>query len=775
LGDFRNTGFVFAENINIANTVENLINERRLANPGTVEFEAGGGNWVFERGQRAQPGGFMSAVNWNIDAQHIQSIGGTFEFKGMTDAQTAQFTAFLRAQLQSLYGENFTESDIRDAISQDFHANKKPNQLRMILAVVVAIIIVIVTQGSGAQLAATLVGSALGPTAALIANAAFTALLTSLSTQIITTGRIDFRALFQNVVVSALTAGLTSGLTDFVGGTEFYRGLGEVGQTAVNYGIRATVAGGISEASTSGSFGRAFTGSIVSSLAADGAKWIGSNNGFPVDDWTDKDGIVHAGNPVGNAIAHAILGCAAAAAGRQDCASGAIGAATSSLTAPYIDRLFDSTSSLTVQHALTAGTTTLVSGLVTTALGGNGVTGANAGANEVRNNYLTQAQKIELPRQMAACAGSTSCELLVAVKFNLIDKGQDAGLVGGAVAGAAYRLGVSVKDLAELNDTLHDPLKAYALFMKLKDELSTPGLKDRLGDAVYGDLQRRIEAFENAYDRGGTGSAEAGFILGGLLFDAATLVTGVAGVVRGGAVAAARLTTFARTTTTGALESLLARGATGTGATTTTTATEITNVLPRGYTATPNGLFTGPGGGSLTLAGTTSEGTVVFQRVGSSQYFTLDSAGNQVAVLRGDAANGVSWVNPVGGSTIGQNWVNGTTFQRQFSEATGLPLNTTSITVPLADGRQVTTIFDISGRPVGLVELKNEVSLSMSDQFRAQIQYADQSKIPYNLVVSPSNQVISEPLWDAILRAGGKVFRFDPVTLKLTPITVRPI
>jgi hypothetical protein len=153
LGDFRNTGFVFAENINIAATVDNLINERRLANPGTVEFEAGGGNWVFERGDRAQPGGFMSAVNWNINAQHIQSIGGTFEFKGMTDAQTAQFTSFLRAQLQSMYGENFTESDIRDAISQDFHANKKPNQLRMILAVVVAIIVVIVTQDTGAGLA----------------------------------------------------------------------------------------------------------------------------------------------------------------------------------------------------------------------------------------------------------------------------------------------------------------------------------------------------------------------------------------------------------------------------------------------------------------------------------------------------------------------------------------------------------------------------------------------------------------------------------------------
>jgi len=45
-----------------ADTVGTLINARRLANPGTVEYEAGGGNWSFERGQRLISGGFISAT-----------------------------------------------------------------------------------------------------------------------------------------------------------------------------------------------------------------------------------------------------------------------------------------------------------------------------------------------------------------------------------------------------------------------------------------------------------------------------------------------------------------------------------------------------------------------------------------------------------------------------------------------------------------------------------------------------------------------------------------
>jgi Possible hemagglutinin (DUF637)/Pre-toxin domain with VENN motif len=430
LGGFRNTGFVFAENINIANTVENLINERRLANPGTVEFEAGGGNWVFERGQRAQPGGFMSAVNWNIDAQHIQSIGGTFEFKGMTDAQTAQFTSFLRAQLQSMYGESFSESDIRDAISQDFHANKKPNQLRMILAVVVAIIIVVVTQGTGAQLAGSLLGTAFTGATATAISAAYTALLVGMSTQLITTGRIDFRALFQNIVIAAITAGLVQGLTNFAGSENFlspstatgipasgfvngnFVAAGGLSNGIIQAGIRATVAGGISAATGQGNFGQAFTGSVVSSLAAAGANWIGDQ--FPRVDQFDAQGVLtQAANPIGNILAHAVLGCASAAAQRQECASGALGGAVGELVAPAIASIAQNTFNLTPNtaafNATVQSVSSLTAGLVTTALGRNGVTATNAASNAIENNYLNHQEVSELLNSQLACkAGDTA-------------------------------------------------------------------------------------------------------------------------------------------------------------------------------------------------------------------------------------------------------------------------------------------------------------------------------------------------------------------------------
>lgn len=51
--------------------------------------------------------------------------------------------------------------------------------------------------------------------------------------------------------------------------------------------------------------------------------------------------------------------------------------------------------------------------------------------------------------------------------------------------------------------------------------------------------------------------------------------------------------------------------------------------------------------------------------------------------------------------------------------------NTTAITVRLADGREVKTIVDISGKNVGgMIEAKNVVDLSLSPQFRAQVQIA---------------------------------------------------
>ncbi|MCM2263531.1 putative toxin [Ralstonia solanacearum] len=144
-------------------------------------------------------------------------------------------------------------------------------------------------------------------------------------------------------------------------------------------------------------------------------------------------------------------------------------------------------------------------------------------------------------------------------------------------------------------------------------------------------------------------------------------------------------------------------------------------------------------------------------------------------VLRTDTTTGVSWSNPVGnGSQITQNWTNGRAFQNALNAATGLPENTTPVTVTLPNGARVTTVPDNLGRPAGIVEAKNELNLSMNDQFRAQIQFAAQTGTPYTLVVSPANRVISEQLWKAIAEVGGTVYRFDPATQNMTRIVTRP-
>lgn len=144
-------------------------------------------------------------------------------------------------------------------------------------------------------------------------------------------------------------------------------------------------------------------------------------------------------------------------------------------------------------------------------------------------------------------------------------------------------------------------------------------------------------------------------------------------------------------------------------------------------------------------------------------------------VLRTDSSNGVNWSVSVGGtSSIAQNWLNGRAFQSALNAATGLPENTTPVVVTLPNGTQVTTIPDNMGRPAGIVEAKNVVDLSLNDQLRAQIFYAENSKIPYTLVVSPSNQVISSDLWDAIKSIGGSVYRFDPTTQNMSLVTTRP-
>ncbi len=128
------------------------------------------------------------------------------------------------------------------------------------------------------------------------------------------------------------------------------------------------------------------------------------------------------------------------------------------------------------------------------------------------------------------------------------------------------------------------------------------------------------------------------------------------------------------------------------------------------------------------------------------------------------------------GAQIAFNRQNGAVFEQQVVDALkhidGIK-NSTPLTVTLPSGKQVTTIPDLWGRNTGgIMEVKNVQTLSNSNQLRAQLQYAEMTGTPFNLVVSPRTQSISNPLRariDAVTRkVGGGIYRYDPSTGKLS-------
>lgn len=108
-------------------------------------------------------------------------------------------------------------------------------------------------------------------------------------------------------------------------------------------------------------------------------------------------------NAVTNALAHAALGCATAAANKQDCASGAIGGAASTVIARAVDgAVSDSGLSDTTQRALIATSSIAGSAALVGALGGEATTAAQAAENEVMNNALSHRQSSDLVKKLLA-------------------------------------------------------------------------------------------------------------------------------------------------------------------------------------------------------------------------------------------------------------------------------------------------------------------------------------------------------------------------------------
>ena len=77
--------------------------------------------------------------------------------------------------------------------------------------------------------------------------------------------------------------------------------------------------------------------------------------------------------------------------------------------------------------------------------------------------------------------------------------------------------------------------------------------------------------------------------------------------------------------------------------------------------------------------------------------------------------------------------------------------------------KDIFRIFQLE-KKYGVTDVKDVINLSNDDQLRAFSKHALENKLPFNSIIGPRTQSISEPLLDGIRQTGGKVIRFDPTT-----------
>lgn len=430
--------------------------------PANIEKQpklAGGNAWYSEdrreengilhiRGDTVQPGGAMAAREWAVDAQSVTSRSGDFlVIKDSAGASQAASSAFLNALSNSL-GSAYQYEEARDNLTATFQPDppkkKKSNGLIAVLAVVVAVVVTIYTAGAASAALAASAGeaaaasaTAAGLSAAEVSTAAAVASTTTASSwatvaisqgigslagsaasQLVATGSVDWNQAFK----AGLTAGITAGLTNapiFEGGESLNQiaGVSDIGATGAklarfnidNFGTnligiagRGVVTAGVATAINGGSFEAALRNSVVSDLGAMGANLVGQ-----------------ATNPLTteNVLAHAAVGCAAAAGQGKDCASGAVGGATAAVINPLIDPLTSQTDATdrTVEHV--AGST-LAGGILAEALDLDGTTAANAALNETLNNYLSPKAVNVVAKACAGASDPTACQSRLAKELD---------------------------------------------------------------------------------------------------------------------------------------------------------------------------------------------------------------------------------------------------------------------------------------------------------------------------------------------------------------------
>ena len=457
-GTLRNSGQIMAgDTLNVkAGTIDNAPN---VVDIGTSAYKVEGG-WLQVTGTQVQPGGFMSAVNLNVQANAINAINDAFIVRNADGTTNQAATDALVSQLSANLGLNYTAGTVSDNIHQEFIKEQGP--FPTWVGAVVAVAISIVTAGAGAGLMGMMMAG----------------MLSSVASQALTTGRVDMGSALEAGAVSMVTAGLTQGALSALdlssAGVSTIGNNISVGDWAAaqsNLGnfleasvVRSAISAGVNTAVYGGSFGRAFTNGLVADAAALGANAIGAD--IPGIGSPNAD----ASTIAMNVAAHALLGCAAQSLSGGSCAGGAVGGATSAVVAPLVrDALYDGSETVTTTNnpdgsatistsynnanynAAVTAISMLAGGGLASALGTNALSAANAAQNESINN-ATSPKYQYVSAQVQACNGlPMSCyqQALATTEKAYLQAKQDVA-TNCAPGGDATACQTAKKDAAQL-------------------------------------------------------------------------------------------------------------------------------------------------------------------------------------------------------------------------------------------------------------------------------------------------------------------------------------
>jgi hypothetical protein len=300
-----------------------------------------------------------------------------------------------------------------------------------------------------------------------------------------------------------------------------------LGKNLINNMASATMNSALTGAKLEDSLKTALTSAVISAGAGQAAFAIG---GLTVPGTDGKPPVL---NAAGQALAHALAGCMAGAAGSgsQGCQSGAIGAVVGELAAQWVNPTGDptkATQTIEVVKVLSAAAG---------ALTGDGSaqsvnTAVMTGVNAAENNWLATRQKAQLVTELNA-ANNALDKAKVLGKYALISGKQDVLTVAGVGKGLAESGWSDIQGMAEF---LSDPAKGL---QGLQQVITDPQTRAALGDQIVGEFTAKIDRMNKALEVGGDANAvQLGQDLGSLVWQVGSVVTGVAGTAKAGAMLA---------------------------------------------------------------------------------------------------------------------------------------------------------------------------------------------------------------------------------------------